>query len=194
MYWGAGSDGKVYFCRFTLEYAKRNQCLQVEFSNHSSVQRIILFQSMTSQTTPMVTSLWRHRILHPGGLVPNLLRLRCQCLGDWSQRMASLTSESDSIIFAGNIMYHTIFQSHYGHNSRLSEFSSTRGATSRIWWLRGSCPLFFYLWLFVNSLSSPVDGYSERRWPISNVGVYSCISIKASSSNLLYSVVRWLSE
>ena len=57
MYWGAGSDGKVYFCKVTLEYAKQREYYQVGFSNYSSVQRIILFPSMTSQTTPMVTSL-----------------------------------------------------------------------------------------------------------------------------------------
>ena len=56
-YWGAGSDGKVYFYKVTLEIAKQHEWLQVGFSNHSSVQRIILFQSMTSQTTLMVTSL-----------------------------------------------------------------------------------------------------------------------------------------
>ena len=56
-YWYAGSDSKVYFWKVTLEYAKQHEWLQVEFSNYSSVQRIILFQSMTSQTTLMVTSL-----------------------------------------------------------------------------------------------------------------------------------------
>ena len=56
-YWGADSNGKVYFIKSTLEYAKQNMHFQVEFSNHSSVQGIILFQSMTSQTTLMVTSL-----------------------------------------------------------------------------------------------------------------------------------------
>ena len=56
-YWGADNLGKVYFCKVTLEDAKQNQWFQVEISNHSSVQRIILFQSMTSQTTPMVVSL-----------------------------------------------------------------------------------------------------------------------------------------
>ena len=55
--------------------------------------------------------------------------------------MAGLTtSESDSNTFAGNIIYHTIFQSHYGHKSRLSEFTSTHGARSQ--WSRGACPLF----------------------------------------------------
>ena len=45
-----------------------------------------------------------------------------------------------------------------------------------------------YFWLSVNSLSSPGYGYFEGGWSITNVGVYSCISLKASSSNLLYSV------
>ena len=56
-YWDADSNGKVYFCQTTLEWAKQCKFLQVEFSNYSSVQRIILFPSMTSQTTLMVTSL-----------------------------------------------------------------------------------------------------------------------------------------
>ena len=41
---------------------------------------------------------------------------------------------------------------------------------------------FFYFWLSVNSLSSPVNGYFEGRWPTSNVGVHSYMSIKASSN------------
>ena len=56
IYWEAESNGKVYFWKSTLN-AKQYESFQVEFSNYSSVQRIILFQSMTSQTTPMVTSL-----------------------------------------------------------------------------------------------------------------------------------------
>ena len=55
--WCAGTDGKVYFYKVTLEIAKQHEWYQVEFFNYSSVQRIILFQSMTSQTTLMVTSL-----------------------------------------------------------------------------------------------------------------------------------------
>ena len=57
IYWAAGSNDKVYFGKVTLEHAKQYKVYQVEFSNYSSVQRIILFQSMTSQTTLMVTSL-----------------------------------------------------------------------------------------------------------------------------------------
>ena len=56
-YWDADCYGKVYFSKTTLEYAKQHESFQVDFSNHSSVQRIILFQSMTSQSTLMVTSL-----------------------------------------------------------------------------------------------------------------------------------------
>ena len=56
-YWFADSYGKVYFWKDTLEQAKQHKYYQVEVSNHSSVQRIILFPSMTSQTTLMVTSL-----------------------------------------------------------------------------------------------------------------------------------------
>ena len=57
IYWGSNGYGKVYFYKDTLEYAKRYKYLQVDFSNYSTVQRIILFPSLTSQTTPMVTSL-----------------------------------------------------------------------------------------------------------------------------------------
>ena len=56
-YWVAHSNGKVYFCKVTLEEAKQHKFYQVEFSNYSSVQRIILFPSMTSPTTLMATSL-----------------------------------------------------------------------------------------------------------------------------------------
>ena len=48
------------------------------------------------------------------------------------------------------------------------------------------CVFFFFsFWLSVNSLSSPVNGYSEAwgRWPIANVGVHSYIITKASSSS-----------
>ena len=63
--------------------------------NYSTVQRITLFQSGTSHKLVMVPSLWHHRMLHPHGLVPNLLGLRCQFRGDWSQRIATHTSKSD---------------------------------------------------------------------------------------------------
>ena len=57
IYWDSKVYGKVYYLKVTLENAKQYESYQVEFFNHSCVQRIILFQSMTSQTTPMVTSL-----------------------------------------------------------------------------------------------------------------------------------------
>ena len=51
---------------------------------------------------------------------------------------------------------------------------------------------FFCFWLSVNSLSSPVYGYSEGWRPTANVGVHSGISAKASSTSSelpsLYSV------
>ena len=56
-YWDVNKYGSVYFSRYTLVYAKQYEWYQVEFFNYSSVQRIILFPSMTSQTTLMVTSL-----------------------------------------------------------------------------------------------------------------------------------------
>ena len=46
---------------------------------------------------------------------------------------------------------------------------------------------FFCFWLSVNSPSSPVNGYSEGRWPMANVGVYSYISTKASSTSSEFS-------
>ena len=59
----------------------------------------------------MVTSQSRW-ILHPiFGLVPKLRSLRCQSRGDWSQRMASLSSECDSNTFVGKEMQHQL--SHY---------------------------------------------------------------------------------
>ena len=46
-------------------------------------------------------------MLHPRGLGPILLGLRCQFPGDWSQRKATFTSESDSNTFTGKkIQYH----------------------------------------------------------------------------------------
>ena len=55
--WYPNYDCKVYFGKVTLEWVKQYKRYQVEFSNYSSVQRIILFESGTSQTTLMVTSL-----------------------------------------------------------------------------------------------------------------------------------------
>ena len=57
--------------------------------------------------------------------------------------------------------------------------------------VQGCVSIIFSFWLSVNSPSSPGNGSSEERWPMANVGVYSYISNKASStsSELLYSVV-----
>ena len=61
-------------------------------------------------------------------------------------------------------------------------------------WVLGVFPPYvstvFCFWLSVNSLPFSVNGYSEGRWPIANVGVHSCISTKASSTSreLLYFV------
>ena len=87
----------------------------------------IFFRSGTSQMILMVISLWHRRILHPRGLGPNLLGLRCQFLGDWSQPIANLTSESDFHWQAGrcNLFYHLFFQSHYGHESCISRYTSS---------------------------------------------------------------------
>ena len=49
------------------------------------------------------------------------------------------------------------------------------------------CIIFcFWLSVQVNSLSSPVNGNSEWRWPAANVGVHPCISTSSSTS-----VFRW---
>ena len=56
-YWEAEDDGELLFYKSTLEIAKQRKPYQVEFSNYSSVQRIILFESGTSQMTLMVTFL-----------------------------------------------------------------------------------------------------------------------------------------
>ena len=61
--------------------------------------------------------------------------------------------------------------------------------------LLGCVFIIICIWLLVNSLSSTVNGYSEARWPMSNVGVYSyTISTQScsTSSEHLYSVVLWL--
>ena len=87
------------------------------------------------------------------------------------------------------------FQSHYGHISRLEESTSACGARKpqSIRWSRGARPLISFR-LSVNSPSSPVNGHSEGRWSIANVGIHSYISTKSSStsSEHLYSVALWL--
>ena len=90
----------------------------------------------------MVTSLWNHRMLHPRGLVPKLLGLRCQFRGDWSQGIASLSSESDLQARRRSFISHIFFQSYYGHESLISESTSTCGGSSHSC-LRGACIFFF---------------------------------------------------
>ena len=51
----------------------------------------------------------------------------------------------------------------------------------RITILPGCVSIIICFWLSVNSLSSPVNGYSEGRWPVANVGIHSYLSTKASS-------------
>ena len=48
-------------------------------------------------------------MLHPRGLVPKSKGLRCQFRGDWSQWMASFTSESDSNAFAASLFIFYFF-------------------------------------------------------------------------------------
>jgi hypothetical protein len=149
------------------------------------------FHSGTSYMILMVTFSWLQR-LHPRGLVPNLMGLRCQFRGGWSQRIPVLISESDSSRRGDAASF--VFQSYYGHKSNLSESTSAWGATKDGSWFRGAYPLFFFT---SGSLSitfrrrSPAYGYSEGRWPMANVGVHSCISTMAcsTSSDLLYCAV-----
>ena len=102
------------------------------------------------------------------------LHWQCQFRGDWSQQMAILSSESDSSTLARRrgAICHTIFQSHYRHESRLSEFTSAYGATIQQLCSRGACPLLFlfaYWLLSVDFFLSSVNGYSEGSWPLANV-------------------------
>ena len=83
-----------------------------------------------------------------------------------------VTSESDSITFAGEVMQHHLsllfLQSHYGNESRLSDSTSACGTRRHLEGFlcsRGACPIFFFVsrYLSINSLSFPVNGYSEGR-------------------------------
>ena len=67
------------------------------------------FRSGTSRMILMVTSPYRHRMLHPRGLVTNLLGLRFQFRGNWSGWIVSFTSESDSNTLADCAICHTLF-------------------------------------------------------------------------------------
>ena len=173
------------------------------FSNYSVVQRIILFQSGTPHKMLMVTSLWHVRVpvLHPCGLVLNFWRLWCQFRGGWSQPMANLTSEFDSNTFAGEETQHhflyfffsslTTDVNRVSQNPRVpashGEHRSTPGV--RIHFI--IC--FWFLSIFLSSPGTG-NGYSEGRWPNAYVGVLSCITTKASSTNSVFcgSVVLWL--
>ena len=53
----------------------------------------------------------------------------------------------------------------------------------------GCVSIIFCFWLSVNSLSSPANGYSERRWPMANVGVHSYISTKKLQASFC---ILWL--
>ena len=135
---------------------------------HFSASHVILL---------MVTSR-RYNILHSRGLVtvPIWQGLRCQFHGDWSQRMASLTSECVSNTLVGEEMQHQLshyFSSLYGQESRLSASTSACDAERQLegfFWCSRVRVHFFCLLLFVNSLSSPVNGYSEGRWLWSKCG------------------------
>ena len=90
-----------------MSWSKQALPGEQSFSNYSGVQRIILFRSGTSHKILMVTSSWDHVLLPPLGLVPRWKGLQCQFRGDWSQRMASSTSESDSNTFeCEEMQYH----------------------------------------------------------------------------------------
>ena len=96
-----------------------------EFSNYSSFQMMVFFESGTSHKILMVSSLWNHRIIriHPCGLVPKWMGLRCQFRGDWFQRIASVTSESDSNTFAGeDTQCHLSYYS-FGLTTDMNSFS-----------------------------------------------------------------------
>ena len=100
----------------------------------------------------MVTSPLDHCVLHTRGLVPN----------DWVYGASSVAidpSRSQLLLVSlipthlqarrCSIICNTIFQSHYGHESRLSESASACIATRPgwVWWLeysRGACPFFFF--------------------------------------------------
>ena len=86
-----------------------------------------------------------------------------------------------------SVTWSFFFQSHYGHESQLSEFTSACLARSLAWcfYFRGACPLFFdFGCLFNRSLWSPVNGFSERRWSTANVGVHSCIICNCKASSI----------
>ena len=113
IYWNAGYNpikNVVRIRRSSIEGAK--ECNFAQVNEHRlqlfKVQRIILFWSGTSHMMLMVTSSWHHRMLHPRGLVLRWLGLRFQFRGDWYQRIAHFSSQSDHNTFCG-IICHTFF-------------------------------------------------------------------------------------
>ena len=130
---------------------------------------------------------------HPRGLVPKLLGLKCQFRGDWSQRKANPTSESDSTTFAGEEMQRHLSYYFFSLTTDINGVcqnprvpAAERSMTITAPGVRAHC--FFCFWLSVNSLSSPVNGYSGGRWPMANVGVHSYISTKRTSSFIKFCI------
>ena len=193
IYWEVWKDTitMVYYWSTTMERAKKDLSFERAFSNYSSVQRIILFKCGTSHKIKMVTSLWHHRVFHPCGLMKNLLGLRCQFCGDWSQRIASLTSESDSYTFASEETQHHYSFSLTTNMNRISlrihEYVPV--AKQETYFGPEVGVYYFYIWHFGNSFSSPGNGFSERRWSMANVGVHSYISTKASSTSSEHRII-----
>ena len=187
-YTGHSPIQTVHFGNVTLEQAKdiSNKHIQVsrilQLFRCSKDKSINIYRSGKSQIVLIVTSPWHHRMLHPRGLVPTLLGLRCQFRGDWSQQMATITSESDSTTFAGEVIQRHLSYYLFSLTTDMNSVSQNtqvpavqQGNTKT-----GQGVRFHYclLWLSVNSLSSPVNGYSEGRWPMANVGVHSYMSTK----------------
>ena len=146
----------------------------------------------------MVTSLCDQCFFHPCGLVTKLLSLRSQYRGDWFQRMTSLTSESDSNTCAGEERHHLSYYffslttdiNRASKNPRVPAAQPDSDKHDDKYVL-GVRVLFFCFWLSVNLLSFLVNGYSEGRWPMADVGVHSYLNTKPSSTSrkILYSVL-----
>ena len=172
------------------------------------------FRSGTSQMILMVTSPWNHRLLRPRGLVSILLGLLSQFRGDWSQWMTSFSSESDSNTFTGEVMQcHLLYYifsvslQRWIPSLRIHECLEWNQAGLKILILSlipgyRCVSIIIFFGLSVNSLSSLVNVDSVWRWPKSNVGVHSCISITKSrlkrasvlsskNRNIFY-MKRWL--
>ena len=101
----------------------------------------------------MVTSPWDHCGILPRGLVPRLPRLRCQFRGDWSQRITTSTSESDSNTLAGEEMQHhlsyyffslTTDMNRDSQNLRVPQAAEQDKVIIPKHSVRGVCPFFFF--------------------------------------------------